>query len=105
MKRILALEYSQSGDVAKVAETFARQLQSPGVEVHRECLQPAVPYPYPWRSVRRLFSVFPECFLGSGNGIRPPAFQPGDRFDLVILAFQVWHLAPSIPIQEFLRSD
>jgi hypothetical protein len=104
MKRILVLEYSQSGDVTKVADAFARPLCRPGVEVRRECLRPVRPFPYPWGSVPRLFSVFPECFLGPTGGIHPPGFDPGERFDLVVLAYQVWHLCPSLPVQAFLRS-
>src|SRR5260370_24992669 len=105
MMRILVLEYSQSGDVTKVADAFVRPLQLPGVEVHRAIIRPVVPYPYPWGNILRLFSVLPECFFGSSNGILPLSFEPEERFDLVILAYQVWFLTPSLPIQAFLRSD
>jgi hypothetical protein len=105
MKRILVLEYSQSGDVTKVANAFTHPLQRPGVELRRECLQPIVAYPYPWRSLGRLFSVFPECFLGPAEDILPPVFSLDERFDLVVLAYQVWYLNPSLPIQAFLRSE
>ena len=105
MKRILVLEYSQSGDVTKAADAFTRPLKQAGVELRRERLQPIVAYPYPWQSLGRLFSVFPECFLGPTAGIRPPTFSPEERFDLVLLAYQVWYLNPSLPIQAFLRSE
>jgi hypothetical protein len=104
MKRILVLEYSQSGDVTRVADAFTRPLKS-AAYLHREHLQPIVGYPYPWGSLGRLFSVFPECFLGPSEGIRPPGFSPDERFDLVVLAYQVWYLNPSLPIQAFLRSE
>jgi hypothetical protein len=104
MKRILVLEYSQSGDVTKVADAFTRPLDRPGVEVRRVGLRPVEPFPYPWGSLRRLFGVFPECHVGPRNGIEPPALRPDDRFDLVVLAYQVWHLTPSLPVQAFLRS-
>jgi hypothetical protein len=103
--RILAIEYSQSGDVTKAAEAFTRPLHGAGVDVLRVRLQSKVPYPYPWGGALRLFSVFPECFLGSANEIEPPGFRPTDRFDLVVLAYQVWFLCPSIPVQLFLRSE
>ncbi|HEY7314080.1 MAG TPA: hypothetical protein VH643_32315 [Gemmataceae bacterium] len=105
MKRILVLEYSQSGDVTKAADAFTRRLERPGVELRRERIRPIVGYPYPWRSLGRLFAVFPECFLGPSAGIHPPAFSPDERFDLVLLAYQVWYLNPSLPIQSFLRSE
>ena len=59
MKRVLVVEYSQSGDVAKIADAFVRPLERPDVEVRRERIQPVIPYP--WRSIPRFFSVFPEC--------------------------------------------
>jgi hypothetical protein len=105
MRRILVIDYSQSGDVTKVTDAFTRAFPGPGVEVYREKIQSLVAFPYPWGSLRRLYSVFPECFVGSPGEIRPLTFSAEDRFDLVILAFQVWHLAPSLPIQAFLRSD
>jgi hypothetical protein len=105
MKRILALEYSQSGDVSAVAHAFLRPFVRPGVELRRERIQPLASYPYPWGSIHRLFSVFPECFLGSHNQVQPLGLAPHERFDLIVLCFQVWHLAPSIPIQDFLRSE
>jgi hypothetical protein len=104
MKRILVLEYSQSGDVTQAATAFTAPFSRPGVQVHRECIQPVVPFPYPWGNVFRLFSIFPECFIPSSEDISPLSFQPDDCFDLVILAYQVWHLTPSIPIQAFFRS-
>ena len=59
MTRVLVVEYSQSGDVAKIADAFVRPLERPDVEVRRERIQPVIPYP--WRSIPRFFSVFPEC--------------------------------------------
>jgi hypothetical protein len=75
------------------------------VDLCREALGPIEDYPYPWRSLDRLFSVFPECFLGPAHGIHPPAFASDERFDLIVLAYQVWYLNPSLPIQAFLRSE
>jgi hypothetical protein len=36
--------------------------------------------------------------------LEPFRFNPDENFDLVILAFQVWYLSPSIPINSFLQS-
>src|SRR5262245_17326006 len=96
--RILVLCYSQSGDVAKITEAFCGPLKKlPGLQVVEEQLQPTQSYPFPWRNLHRLLSVFPECQLGLGNGIKPLSVDPDERFDLIILAFQVWHLTPSLP--------
>lgn len=105
MKRILVLYYSQSGDVRRMAEAFARPLASAGVEIVWEEIEPTEPYPYPWRNVHRFFNVMPECVLGLPPEISTPAFDAEATFDLIVLAYQVWFLAPSSPIQSFFRSD
>src|SRR5438105_1722488 len=100
LRRVLVLYYSQSGDVATIAETFLVPIRNvPDVEVVVERLEPKAPYPFPWRTLSRLLSVFPECHRGGdGTGIRPLSIRADERFDLVILAYQVWFLAPSLPI-------
>ena len=105
-KRILIVYYSQSGDVARIMETFVRPIRNlPDVDVAIENLEPIRPYPFPWRTLPRLLSIFPECHRGGGNGIRPLSIGLDRTFDLVILAYQVWFLAPSLPVQDFLRSE
>ena len=61
-------------------------------------------YPFPW-NLYRFFDVFPECVNHEPPEIEKPQFNPDDKFDLVILAYQVWFLAPSLPIQGFLQSE
>ncbi len=102
VKRVLLLRYSQSGQLTKVAERIAAPLREAGVEVHVETLRPEPPYPFPWPFFRFL-DAFPESAL-----LQPPALAPltltGDEhFDLVILPYQVWFLAPSAPVTAFLK--
>jgi len=105
MKRILLLYYSQTGDAAEIARTFIGPLADlPDVEVVTESVEPVQPFPFPWGSLRRLLSVFPECQQGLGCTIQPLAIDRTKPFDLVVLAYQVWHLAPSLPVQGFLQS-
>jgi len=104
--RILVICYSQSGDVAKITEVFCHSLKTlPGLEVVEERLRPAQDYPFPWKSLGGLFHIFPECQLGLGPGIKPLSVSAKERFDLVVLSFQVWHLAPSLPIQDLFKSE
>lgn len=104
MNRILVLYYSQSGEVERAIHTLVQPLEAAGVEIVWERIEPTVHYPYPWKSVYEFFDVFPECVNHEPPPIPPPQFDPDDAFDLVILAYQVWFLAPSLPIQGFLRS-
>jgi hypothetical protein len=104
-KRILVVYYSQSGDVAKILETFIGPIKKLPLDVTIERLEPVQPYPFPWRTLPRLLSIFPECHRGGGAGIRPLSIPPDRAFDLVILAYQVWFLAPSLPVQDFFKSE
>jgi len=66
-------------------------------------LEPEEPYPFPWGFFSFL-DVFPESVFLDPPALRPLSFEPDSRFDLVILAYQVWFLSPSPPIAGFLKS-
>jgi hypothetical protein len=102
--RILLVYYSQSGEAARIADALAKSLHTPDMELVTERLRPKVDYPFPWRSVGRFFDVLPECHLGPLPELEVPRFDPDQRFDLIIFVYQVWFLAPSLPVQSFLQS-
>lgn len=104
MKRILVLYYTQSGDTARAVESFIKFLDTPEIEITKECIKPKVSYAYPWK-IGNFFDVFPECINEEPPEIYPPSFEASQKFDLVILAYQVWFLAPALPIQGFLKSE
>ena len=103
IKRVLVLNYSQTGQLTEITKRIVEPLQQDcGIAVHIETLHPVSPFPFPW-SFFRFLDAFPE----SAHMI-PPPLQPlmltGDEeFDLVILPYQVWFLAPSQPITAFLK--
>ena len=69
-----------------------------------EILRPNVDYPFPWRSIAGFFNVLPECHLGPLPRMEPVKFNLAQKFDLVILVYQVWFLEnASLPIQDFLQ--
>ncbi|AFZ58479.1 hypothetical protein H6G54_06175 [Anabaena cylindrica FACHB-243] len=103
MKRLLIVYYSHSGDVDRAVNSFTKCLNISEFEIHRECIKPKIDYPYPW-SLYKFFDVFPECINNEAPEIYPPNFSEDDKFDLVILAYQVWFLSPSLPIQGFFKS-
>jgi hypothetical protein len=73
-------------------------------QVDVEVLRPRQDYPFPW-SFYRFLDAFPESVLGLGPELEPPSFDPEAAYDLVILAYTVWYLAPSLPVQAFLSSE
>lgn len=105
MKRVLVVYYSQSGDVRRAAEALTAPLAEAGAELVWEEIRPRVQYPSPWRNVQRFFNVMPECILQVPPPIELPTFDPRQHFDLVILAYQVWFLSPSLPVQGFFRTE
>ncbi|HEX5843970.1 MAG TPA: dialkylresorcinol condensing enzyme [Pseudomonas sp.] len=66
-------------------------------------LQPAQPYPFPWPFLD-FFRIFPETVLMRPQPLLPLAVDSSKRYDLVILAYQVWFLSPSQPMTAFLAS-
>jgi hypothetical protein len=105
MTSVLLVYYSQAGEAARVAKAVAEGLSGPTVDVTVEALQPQVPYPFPWKSPARFFDVLPECHRGPLPALAPLTLDVTRRFDLVILVYQVWFLAPSLPVQSFIKSD
>jgi len=63
------------------------------------------PYPFPWTN-ESFFGAFPESFLELPQPIKamPPDIET-QEYDLVVLAYQVWYLSPSIPVTSFLKSE
>jgi hypothetical protein len=102
-KRVLVLNYSQTGQLTEITRRIVAPLeQDAGIAVHIETLRPPRPFPFPWGFFRFL-DAFPE----SAHMIPPPlqalSLTGDEDFDLVILPYQVWFLAPSQPVTAFLK--
>src|SRR3989338_115230 len=104
MIRILALYYSQTGQLTRVVRSMTAPLEGRAdIQIVWQNLQPKRPYPFPWPFLDFL-DVFPESVHMVPPEMEPVSFDPDAHFDLVILAYQVWFLSPSLPITGFLRS-
>lgn len=104
-KRILVLHYSQTGQLDRVLESVVAPLrEDPAVAVDFLELRPAQPFPFPWPVVR-FINAFPESVHEVGCELDLDESGLQDRYDLVILGYQVWYLAPSIPVAAFLKSE
>ena len=105
MKKVHVIHYSQTGQLDRVAQRFAQPLvDSPDVEVTFAALQPLEPLPFPWPFLR-FIDAFPECVYLDPPPIRPLDLDTSERYDLVILAYQIWFLSPSLPATAFMQSD
>lgn len=103
-KRVLAICYSQTGQLTRIADRFLAPLrESAAVDLHVEMLQPVEDYPFPWPFLR-FFDTFPETVHAVAKPLQPLSLKGDEDFDLVILFYQVWFLAPAQPITAFLQT-
>jgi hypothetical protein len=105
MKRVLVVHFSQTGQLARVVRKLVSPLAAAAdVELVEEVLRPREPYPFPW-PFWRFLDVMPEAVLLEPPALEPLSVRADEQFDLIVLAYQVWYLAPSGPIAAFLKSQ
>lgn len=104
MRRVLVVHFSQTGQLNRLVQSVCAPLQaSEGIAVDFLALQPAKPFPFPWPFLG-FFRIFPETVLMKPQPLLPLAVDAGRDYDLIILAYQVWFLSPSLPITSFLAT-
>ena len=102
-KNILVVSYSQSGQLDLITQsTLSPFIDNENVNIVYKNIQPVSPYPFPWNFMS-FMDVFPESVYLDPCDIEEIEDDNID-FDLVILAYQVWFLSPSVPITAFLKS-
>jgi len=104
MNKILILNYSQSGQLTEIAKNFAKPFEnSDEHSVTFANIKPVNDYKFPW-SGARFFDVFPESVEHIPCELE--AMDLGDeKFDLIIFAYSVWYMSPSIPSNSFLFTE
>ncbi|HLP00975.1 MAG TPA: dialkylresorcinol condensing enzyme [Opitutaceae bacterium] len=105
MKRVLVVEFSQTGQLTAVLDALLAPLLEPGsgVTVHRERLRPEPAYPFPW-PFWRFLDQFPETVAQEPVALAPLSV-PAAEYDLVILGYPIWYLSPPPPLVAFLRGE
>jgi len=101
-KNVLVILYSQTGQLSAIAErTLAPLLADASISVHLEILKPVREHPFPWPFFRFL-DTFPESAHLVPEQLHPLGVDEATQFDLVLIFYQVWFLAPSRPVIAFL---
>jgi hypothetical protein len=104
MRQVLVVHYSQTGQLSRLVNAVCGPLlKRDDIQVDFLSVEPAQPYPFPWPFLS-FFRIFPETVLMRPQPLKPLAVDPEKRYDLVILAYQVWFLTPSLPITSFLAT-
>lgn len=101
-KRVLAICYSQTGQLSQIADNVLAPLHEGGIQVHVEHLRPVAQYPFPWPFFR-FFDAFPESAHMVAPALEPLGLMGDEDFDLIIIFYQVWFLAPSLPTTGFMK--
>jgi hypothetical protein len=104
-KKVLVVHYSSpSGQLSEVISNLTSPLaESDDIELRQLVLRCKRPYPFPW-PILRFFDTFPEAIYLDPPELEPLGLDPKQRFDLVILGYQVWFLSPSLPTTAFLKN-
>jgi hypothetical protein len=105
MTKAVVYLYSQTGQMREVAEALTVPLIASGWDLRWVDVAPRIAFPFPW-PIRRFFGTFPAAV---DPGALVDLVEPAGGFttgtdELVILAYQVWFLAPSLPIRSLLRA-
>lgn len=103
MKKVLVLYYSQAGQLKRVLNSFVSKLGDETIKVDMKAIKPKREYPFPW-PFYTFFDEFPESVHLDGCEIEELEDLEKD-YDLIILGYTVWYMAPSIPITAFMQSE
>ena len=105
MKNVLVVYYSQSGQLLEIAKNVTKDLEnSQEVNLTYYEIKLKENFPFPWTK-DEFYDAFPETFLQIPSELTDldnPVLK--QKYDLVILAYQVWYLSPAIPINSFLKN-
>jgi hypothetical protein len=100
-KKVLAIYYTQSGQLGEIMDSFTGPLVAAGASVEKVLIRPIVDFTFPWTG-KRFFSVMPDCVLGVPTELEPIVLKE-TAYDLIILGYQPWFLSPSIPSNSLLN--
>ncbi len=98
-KKILAITYSQSGQLFDIIERFIVPFEKHEIDYLK--FEPEKAFDFPWKT-SSFFNVMPESVLEVKTKLKPLHFKY-DCYDLIIIGYQPWYLSPSIPISSLMQ--
>lgn len=101
MKKVLAIHFSQSGQLTEIMTNFCNSLKD--VEVEYQKIVPSNPFPFPWTTYV-FFDQMPETVLEKPIEIEPIHFKQ-EKYDLIVFGYQPWYLSPSMPATALLHGE
>ncbi|MBS1947714.1 MAG: hypothetical protein JST47_08085 [Bacteroidetes bacterium] len=99
-KKILAIYFSQTGQLEEIINQFTAPLTEAGNIVEKLRIYTKRPYPFPWTG-KAFFEQMPDCVHGNPTELQPFELKE-NKYDLIVLGYQPWFLSPSIPSNSIL---
>ncbi len=100
-KKVLAIYYTQSGQMGDIIESLTQPLIDAGASVEKVQIKMVKHFNFPWTG-SSFFGVMPDCVLSVPAEIEPFTLKE-ESYDLIIMAYQPWFLSPSIPSNSLLN--
>ena len=98
--KILAIYYTQSGQLADIVHSFLSPLNQTEIEYIQ--FKPKVDFPFPWTD-RVFYETMPETVAEIPVELEELSFQHKE-YDLIIFGYQPWFLSPSLPATSLLKN-
>ncbi|MFT3750862.1 MAG: hypothetical protein QM768_21290 [Agriterribacter sp.] len=96
-KKVLAVYFTQSGQLEQIINEFTRPLSDSGeITVEKIRIETQKKFPFPWTSPT-FFDAMPESVDGVPAALEKFSFKE-PKYDLIIFGYQPWFLSPSIPM-------
>ncbi len=101
MKNILVVYYTQTGQQKELVDgILSPLLKSDDYNIDYYKIEPINDFPFPWTD-NGFYDAMPESVEGIPVPMKP--FDIQAEYDLVVFAYQVWFLHPSIPFWSILQ--
>ncbi len=102
-KKVLAIYYSQSGQLGEIIDNFTQPLIDAGHSIEKVRVRLVNEPTWPWTG-DSFFSVMPDCQLDVPAELEPFELKE-TNYDLVVLGYQAWFLSPSIPFNSLMQVE
>lgn len=105
MKNILVVYYTQTGQLKDIIDNFLKPFSNENdYNITFEYIRPVNEFNYPWK-IMDFFDSFAESVNNIPCEIEPLKFNSDLKYDLIIIAYQIWYLNPSIPAISALKNE
>src|ERR1700753_3342459 len=102
-KKILAIYYTQTGQLGDIVNNFMLPFEQAGFTVEKVIINPVTKFTFPWSS-DSFFDAMPESVLSKPTELEPFVLKE-TKYDLIVLGYQPWFLSPSIPTTSLLENE